>query len=199
MNASPSTRYSLLLRIKDPQDHAAWVEFVEIYEPLVYRIARQKGLQDADARNMCQEVFQAVAKSARHWTQDAHPGSFRGWLFRVARNSIVDLFRQQRRQARGTGDTDVQRQLENLAANEDECKHSTESEYRRHLLDVAARSVESEFSASTWQAFWLTAVESREVAQVAQELGMSPGAVYIARSRVMARLCRRVKQIEGEE
>src|SRR5688572_20424893 len=103
MNASPSTRYSLLLRIKDPQNHAAWVEFIEIYEPLVYRVARRKGLQDADARNLCQEVFQAVAKSVRNWTAHERPSSFRGWLFRVARNVIVDAFRQQRRQGRGTG------------------------------------------------------------------------------------------------
>jgi len=199
MNASPSTRYSLLLRIKDAQNHAAWVEFTEIYEPLVYRLARSKGLQDADACNLCQEAFQAVAKSARDWTPEAHPGSFRGWLFRVARNLIVDCFRQQRRQTRGTGNSDIQRLLENLPTSRDEHGNTIEIEYRRHLLHVAARSVETEFSESTWQAFWRSAVLSREVAEVATELGMSPGAVYIARSRVVARLCRRVKEIEGEE
>jgi RNA polymerase sigma factor (sigma-70 family) len=199
MNASPSTRYSLLLRIKDPQNHAAWVEFVEIYEPLVYRLARRQGLQDADAQNLCQEVFQTVAKSARQWTREEHPVSFRGWLFRVARNLVIDTFRQQRRQARGTGDSAVQRMLESLPTDAEEYERSVEIEYRRHLLNVAARSVQTEFSESTWQAFWRSTVAFREIAEVATELGMSPGAVYIARSRVVARLNRRVKEIEGEE
>jgi RNA polymerase sigma-70 factor (ECF subfamily) len=199
MNASPSTRYSLLLRIADPQNHAAWQQFVEIYEPLVYRLARRQGLQDADAHNLCQEVFQAVAKSARQWTRDTCPGSFRGWLFRVARNLVVDTFRAQRREVRGTGNSGVQQLLENVPGDAGEQGHSVETEYRRHLLSVAARLVQGEFSESTWLAFWRTAVESREVADVAAELGMSTGAVYIARSRVVARLNRRVKQIEGEE
>jgi RNA polymerase sigma-70 factor (ECF subfamily) len=199
MNASPSTRYSLLLRIADPQNHAAWLEFVAIYEPLVYRLARRRGLQDADAKNLCQEVFQVVAKSARRWTPDASRGSFRGWLFRVARNLIIDSFRQQKRQAAGTGNSDVQRLLEDIPAVAGEEERLIEIEYRRHLFYAAARSVETEFSASTWQAFWRTAVQSRGVAEVATELGLSSGAVYIARSRVVARLCRRVKEIEGEE
>jgi RNA polymerase sigma-70 factor (ECF subfamily) len=199
MNASPSTRYSLLLGIQNPQNHAAWVEFVDIYEPLVYRLARRRGLQDADARNLCQEVFQVVAKSARRWTPDAGRGSFRGWLFRVARNLMIDSFRHERRETRGTGGSDVQRRLEDVPHAQDEQARFIEAEYRRHLFYAAARSIESEFTAPTWQAFWQTSVESRPVAEVALELGISPGAVYIARSRVVARLSRRVKEIEGEE
>jgi len=198
MSASPSTRYSLLLRIKDPHNHTAWVEFLEIYEPLVYRVARRKGLQDADARNLCQEVFQAVAKSARQWTPEARPSSFRGWLFRVARNVIVDGFRQQQRHLRGTGSSDVQRLLENMPAEADIGASEIESEYRRNVLRVAARAIQGEFTTSTWQAFWQTAVNSRGIAEVATELGISTGAVYIARSRIVARLNERVKEIEGE-
>lgn len=76
MSASPTTRYSLLLRIADPQNHAAWLEFVAIYEPLVYRLARRRGLQDADARDLCQEVFRAVAGAAHRWEPDPHAGRF---------------------------------------------------------------------------------------------------------------------------
>jgi RNA polymerase sigma-70 factor (ECF subfamily) len=199
MNVSPSTRYSLLVSIQDPQNHAAWVEFVEIYEPFVYRLARKRGLQDADARNLCQEVFQVVAKSARKWTPDASRGSFRGWLFRVARNLMIDSFRKQRRQAAGTGNSDVQRLLEDVPNTGDDHQRQIETEYRRHLFYAAARSIEAEFAPTTWQAFWRTAVQEQGVAEVAIELGMSPGAVYISKSRVVARLCRRVKEIEGEE
>jgi RNA polymerase sigma-70 factor (ECF subfamily) len=199
MNVSPSTRYSLLVCIQDPQNHAAWVEFVEIYEPFLYRLARRRGLQDADARNLCQEVFGVVAKSARKWTPDASRGSFRGWLFRVARNLMIDSFRKQRRQVAGTGNSDVQRLLEDVPTFTDEQEHLIETEYRRHLFDAAARSIEKEFAPSTWQAFWRTAVQSQGTGEVAIDLGMSLGAVYIAKSRVVARLCRRIKEIEGED
>jgi RNA polymerase sigma factor (sigma-70 family) len=198
MNTSPSTRYSLLLRIKDTQDHAAWVEFVEIYKPMVYRLARHKGLQDADAHNLCQEVFQAVAQAASHWTPDDRWRSFRNWLFRVARNLIIDFYRQERRHVKGTGNFEVQQLLENLPGWAEDWSHSLEADQRRRLVDVAGRSIKDEFSNSTWQAFWRTAVQSRAVSEVAAELGISPGAVYIARSRVVARLRQRVREIEGE-
>src|SRR5262245_19033840 len=186
MNASPSTRYSLLLRIKDPQNHAAWVEFLEIYEPLVYRVARREGLQDADARNLCQEVFQAVAKSARQWTPEARPSSFRGWLFRVARNVIVDGFRQQQRHPRGTGSSDVQRLLENMPAEADICASEIESEYRRNVLRVAARAIQGGFTTSTWQAFWQTAVHSRGIAEVETVIGFRHGDIYHAGDWIVA-------------
>jgi RNA polymerase sigma factor (sigma-70 family) len=199
MGMSPSTRYSLLLRIRDPQNHTAWVEFVAIYEPVVYQLARRKGLQDADARDLCQEVFRAVAGAVRRWTPDPCRGSFRGWLFRIARNLLLNRLRHQRRAGCTVGDSDVQRLLQTQPNGADELSVAIETEYRRRLFQLAARSIEAEFSHSTWQAFWQTGVESREVAVVAAELGISAGAVYIARSRVLARLRRRVQEIAGED
>ena len=195
----PPTRYSLLLRIQDPRDQAAWAEFVAIYEPLVYRLARQKGLQDADARDLCQDVFRAVAKAARRWVPDPARGSFRGWLFRIARNLVLNFLRQQRRHPRAAGDTDVARLIEAQFAAIDEPSREAEEQYRRELFQIAARAIEPEFTRSTWLAFWRTAVEAGEIAAVAKELGLTPGAVYIARSRVLARLRRRVEEIEGRD
>jgi RNA polymerase sigma factor (sigma-70 family) len=199
MDASPTTRHSLLLRIADPQNHAAWQEFVAIYEPLVYRLARRKGLQDSDARDLCQDVFRAVARAAQRWTPEPQFGSFRGWLFRVSRNLLINVLRQQSRQTRGTGDSDVLKLLENQPSEPDEGALAIERAYREQLFQLAAQSIENEFTHSTWQAFWRTAVQSRDVAAVAAELGLTAGAVYIARSRVLARLRRRVQEIAGEE
>jgi len=199
MDAAQTTRYSLLLRIADPQNHAAWVEFLGIYEPLVYRLARRKGLQDADARDLCQEVFRAVAGAARQWTPDPARGSFRGWLYRIARNRLVNSLRYQQRHGRAAGGSDIQRLLEIQPDAPEGDTREIDTEYRRRLFQLAARSIERDFSRSTWQAFWQTAVLAREVAAVAAELGMSTGAVYIARSRVLARLRSRVQELAGEE
>jgi RNA polymerase sigma-70 factor (ECF subfamily) len=100
MDESPETRRSLIVRLGDPEDARAWREFVALYEPLVLRLARRKGLRDADARDVCQEVFRVVAGAVHRW--DPGLGSFRGWLSTIARNLLVN-FLSRRREPRGTG------------------------------------------------------------------------------------------------
>src|SRR5262249_20156328 len=89
MGDSPSTRPSLLLRIRETGDHEAWSQFVALYGPLVYRYARNRGLQDSDAADLTQVVFQAVAKQIQRLDYDAQRGTFRGWLFGVTRMHLV--------------------------------------------------------------------------------------------------------------
>ena len=94
MTDSPETRDSLLLRICDSQDRDAWFEFVSIYRPLIYRVGRRHGLQDADAQNLTQEVLQKVQRQAERWEAGQIRGSFRRWLATVARNAAIDAIRR---------------------------------------------------------------------------------------------------------
>jgi RNA polymerase sigma-70 factor (ECF subfamily) len=91
------TRDSLLLRLRDDTDHDAWCDFVDVYRPLIYRIARQQGLQDADAQHVAQRVLVIIANKIPEWELEQQPGSFRRWLRRVALNAVIDWFRMQRR------------------------------------------------------------------------------------------------------
>lgn len=193
-----STRYSLLLRIADAGDHAAWSEFLAVYEPLVYSLGRRRGLQDADARDLCQEVFRSVATAARRFDPSPEKGSFRAWLFTIARNLLSNLARRERAMPRASGGSDFLRLLDAQPAADEHSQH-IERDYQRRVLQFAAESIEPEFEPRSWQAFWRTAVESQLVAHVARDLAMSPGAVYIARCRVLARLKSRVAEIEGEQ
>ena len=61
-------------------------------------------------------------------------------------------------------------------------------EYKRQTFRWAAERIRGQFEDKTWRAFWLSSVEGEPIKQTAQALGLSTGAVYVARSRVMARL-----------
>jgi RNA polymerase sigma factor (sigma-70 family) len=196
MDESPATRRSLIVKLRDSTNAAAWSEFVTLYEPLVYRLARAKGLQDADAQDLCQEVFRAVAQAVDRW--DPERGSFRGWLSRIARNLLINFLNRRQNQLRGSGSTSVQELLDAHPVADPSASALFEAEYRRRVFQCAADDVRGEFAPSTWQAFWQTAVEAHAPNAVAAELGISVGAVYIARSRVLARLRRRIEQLGDE-
>ena len=198
MEEIPKTRPSLLVRIRDPQDDRAWAEFVDLYEPVVYRLARQRGFQDADARELTQDVLVAVASAIERWEPDPARGKFRTWLFRIARNLSINLLASRRRHPQGTGGTDFQALLEEQEAPAGEESELFDQEYRRELFGRAVAPVRGQFREATWQAFWLTSVQGREIRDAAEELGMSVGAVYIARSRVMARLREKIEQLDGK-
>lgn len=196
MEESLDTRHSLIIRLSDSTDEAAWREFVELYEPLVYRLARGKGLQDTDAHDVCQEVLMAVARAAKRWDGNPDRGSFRGWLARVTRNLVINFLT--RREEPGTGRTSVVELLEAQPKSDPSVSNLFDVEFRRRAFHWAAEKIKKDFTTETWQAFWQTAVGGERPNQVAQAMGMSVGAVYIARSRVLARLRKQVELIGDE-
>jgi RNA polymerase sigma-70 factor (ECF subfamily) len=193
--SEPTTRASLLLRLRDPLDEWAWGEFVEIYGPLVQRLAQRRGLQDADAADLMQEVFRTVAGAIGRYDPDPARGSFRGWLSTIARNLIVNLLDAQRRHPRGTGDSDMHRLLQEQPAPDSQQSALFDAEYRLRVLDWAAGRVRDEFPEATWQAFWKTGVEGRPAQEAARVLGLSVGTVYQYKSRVVARIRREIERV----
>jgi RNA polymerase sigma factor (sigma-70 family) len=193
----PTTRASLLLRLGDAQDHEAWVEFVTLYEPVVYRLLRQHGLQDTDARDVMQELFLAVSRSIEHWDPDRERGTFRSWLRRVARNLVINWLKsRQRRDV--TGGSDLHELLDSLPAAGEPETVEFDHELRRALFHRAGQQVQSEVQPATWQAFWETSVGGLSPAEAAAKLGLSVGAVRVAKCRVLARLKTAVAELENE-
>lgn len=186
MTESPKTRQSLIVRLKDRHDQEAWGEFLEIYRPLVYRLAISKGLQHADAEDVVQQVFASVAGALDRWEPDAARARFRTWLTTIARNAILNAITR-RTADRASGETS-ERELLSQQPNDDPASQLLLLEARREIFQWAARRVREEFEPATWEAFWLTAVEGREVDEVAPLVGKKAGAIYAARSRVMRRL-----------
>ena len=195
ISLAQTTRISLILRIGDPSDDDAWLQFVDIYGPLLYRFGRRKGLQDADAADLTQDVMREVAGAIGRFDYDPAVGRFRNWLFVIARRQLSQRIRRFERNA--TGGDDTQR-LETLREVPDQSSDEDvwETEYRRHLFQWAAEQIKSEFAASTWQAFWKAAVEGMKPIDVARDLGISIGSVYVAKNRVLSRLRKKVSLID---
>lgn len=194
----PETRPSLILRLRDNCDAEAWQEFTAIYQPLVYRLARMKGLQDADAQELVQDVMVAVSGAVENWVPDADRGRFRHWLFRIARNLLVNYLTRRRFRPLGTGDSRIAAMLEQQCDRSSEESTVFDIEFRREVFRWAAEQVRGQVTEKTWNAFWRSTVDDRPVSAVARDLEMTVGSVYIARSRVMARLRETVQRFNGE-
>lgn len=193
----PETRESLIARLPDHADSAAWEEFVQLYEPLIYGIGRRHGLQPSDATDLVQDVLIAVASCIDRFEPDAGRGRFRSWLFRVAKNQTLLRLRRLRH------DVNATEQLEAIDENGRLIESGTgdkefEMAFRRRAFRWAARRVRETVKGSTWEAFARTAIECQSPQDAAEELGMDIGAVYLARSRVMKRLRNAVENVSGE-
>jgi RNA polymerase sigma-70 factor (ECF subfamily) len=186
MPDAPLTRPSLLLRIRDTGDAEAWREFVRLYTPLVFGHCARHGLQEADAADVAQEVMRVAAQAMPEFQYDAQRGKFRGWLLQTTRHKLHKFYARNHRVPQSTSETTIERFLDREATVDEQTRW--EEDYRQRLFDWAAERVQKEFQSATWNAFWLTAVECISVKEVAARLGISIGAVYIARSRVIARL-----------
>ncbi len=197
MSQIPVTEPTLLIQIRDPDDALAWERFVKLYTPLVFGFCRQRGLQDADASDLSQEVMKTVAQSIHRFDYDQRRGTFRSWLLRVTRNKLLKFFSKLQRLPKATGRTSIQERLEATPSPEETGEWN--AAYQRRLFNWAAQEVENEFAPTTWQAFWKTAVENQRSPAVAEELQISLGAVYIAKSRVLARIRKQIATVAGDD
>jgi RNA polymerase sigma-70 factor, ECF subfamily len=182
-----ATSPSLLGRVL-ANEPAAWNRLVALYAPLVWHWCHSSGLQEQDQADVFQEVFQAVAGHLDQFHKLAQ-GTFRGWLRTITRNKVADLFRRRNREPVGIGGSDAQNRLNQLAGPTlfDE-NSQAEQAAEQGLIHRALELIRPEFTERTWQAFWRTTVDEQAAVDVAQDLGMSPGAVRVAKCRVLQRL-----------
>ena len=198
MNANPqATRASLLMRLRSPQDGDAWEQFVAIYTPLIYWFCCRRGLQEADAADVSQEVMRAVVRAMENFEYDPERGKFRNWLLTVVRSKIYNWLGSRERQPEPTGQTSVRSLLDQQPAPAE--ASDWDVEYYRSIFRWAAERVRPTVQETTWQAFWWTTVEQQHGDAVAKSLGISIGAVYVAKSRVLARLRQEFDAVDGDD
>jgi RNA polymerase sigma-70 factor, ECF subfamily len=185
----PSSISTTLLDRVRAADPVAWGRLIALYTPTVYGWCRRAGLQEADAEDVGQEVFRAVHRAINRFRREKPGDSFRGWLRVVTRNQIRDFARRKRGEPVPVGGSDAQRFLHQLPSDEQvEAATAPTPEESGGLWRRALELVRAEFSERDWQAFWRVAVEGQAAGDVAADLHTTPNVVYLAKSRIRARL-----------
>lgn len=194
----PETRISLILRLGEDGDVQAWQEFADIYIPAIHGLALRKGLQPADAEDVTQEVLFGVARAIERFEPDRSRAKFRTWLSRIARNMIADFCEHRAKRPLQQAITDSWLQAACSEASHELSDHDQQfdAEYRKAIFHVAAKKIRGRVTPATWGSFEQTQVLGRAAATVAQELGLTIGALYVARCRVLKMLRTEVEELQ---
>lgn len=170
-----------------------WSRLVSTFGPVVFRWCRASGVSENDAPDVVQEVFVTVARRIADFERRRDEGSFRAWIATITRSRVRDLFRRQAKADNAVGGTDAWNRLQ----QEPELLESSIDPQQAHdlILPHVMQSVQGEFEAQTWQAFWMTVVDGRLAQDVAEDLGINVASVYQAKSRVLKKLRQRMAEI----
>jgi RNA polymerase sigma-70 factor (ECF subfamily) len=181
------TSLTLLARSR-ANEPGAWDRLVRLYAPLVRNWCLAAGVQDADADDVVQEVFQAALHGLAGFRRDRPGDTFRGWLRGITRHLLVQQFRRAQRQPRGSGGSAAFERIQEVPAPAAELAEDDSPAEMQGLYRRALEQVRGEFEERTWQMFWMATVEERTPAAVAELMGVSAAAVRKAKSRVLHRL-----------
>lgn len=195
MTTAP-TRPTLLSRVRDPSDEAAWREFDEQYGDLILRYARRRGLQVASAEDVRQLVLLGLSRSLRGFRYDPGRGRFRDYLGRVIRNAVNKYV--------SCPTAGIDRLLKDgfdrpADPPNDGSDETWECEWMEHHFRRAMRKAERAFEPKCLDVFrHLLAGEPTE--QVAASFGMTSAAVHKVKQRVRDHLRARIdEQVREEE
>jgi RNA polymerase sigma-70 factor, ECF subfamily len=190
--SQPTTRASLIVKLKGERNELAWTEFVSAYEPFLMTLVARHGVPARHVPDVTQQVFIAISYSLAGWNDDGDRASFRRWVNRVARNIVIKFMSRERRQVAGQGGTQL---LELLNEVPESPSDDSVERYDFELIIWAAEQVKSEFRETSWRVFWETMIEGRSIFDVANELNVSKGSIYMSRSRIMARIRAKVSEV----
>jgi RNA polymerase sigma-70 factor (ECF subfamily) len=195
MTEFPDTQSLLLANIQSFENREAWEEFVQVYRPVIYRMARRRGMQDADAQDLAQDVLIRISKSIEGWERQ-HGIRFRHWLRKVASNAIVTAVT--RSKPRDIVQGSAAEPFLDSALEESAATDELHAECLRERYLRAANMVKLDVSPDTWSAFERTVIQGESCEVAAEFLGKSIGTIYAARSRILKRLQAEVRRLEGD-
>lgn len=196
-SSSGSISTTLLEQVR-AQRPEAWQRLVDLYSPLIYRWCRGAGVPEHDAADLLQEVFSAVLRHLPTFRRSRPGDSFTAWLAAITRNEIRGYYRRRRSRSEAHGGTTAQMAMAAVPEEPEPLEDSVlaDATSRTLLQRRVLEMIRVEFRDRTWQTFLKTAVEGQSAAHVAEDLGMSVAAVYMAKSRVLRRLREAIAELE---
>ena len=187
-----TTRASLLQRVRDPRDQESWREFFHIYEPLLYRYARVRGLDRDSSEDLAQQCLALLTEKMPSFEYAREKGGFKHWLRRIANNKVNDSFKKRRPAVAQSADF---RRPQEREISPDEL---WERQWKKRHLQYCLTQIQSEVAAGTYKAFEYHVLCSWPVERVAETLSITVDQVYTAKSRITKRLRSKMRDLLGE-
>jgi RNA polymerase sigma-70 factor (ECF subfamily) len=198
MPEMPDTRETLLARLEDQTDRDAWDQFSALYAPVIYRLARGRGMQDADAQDLTQHVLITVARAIPRWQSNGEGTRFRRWLRRVTKNATINALTRKPRDIAAGGSSRINL-LREHPEPDSEASEAIDWESRREVYRLASLKLRREIQPETWEIFVRTVVDGESVQAVSIATGKSVGSIYVAKCRVLNRLRELVRELEDDK
>jgi RNA polymerase sigma-70 factor (ECF subfamily) len=184
------TSATLLERLHDRSDSAAWRRLVDVYAPLINSWLRRQGISPEDADDLTQDVLAVVVREVPRFRHNGRIGAFRTWLRTITVNCLRKSLRSPHARVRATGTPDIAATLDQLQDPASELSVRWDRDHDQHVLARLLELIEPEFRPATWKAFRRHVLDEAPAESVAAELGLTVNAVSIAKSRVLSRLRR---------
>ncbi len=190
-----TTSPSLLLRIRDNEDHESWEQFAKIYSVIIRDYCFQRRLSDSDTDDVLQEVMRKVTSAIKSFDYDPSKGRFRAWLGTVAANTIKSHIAGELRKQNTVA---VEADARTLFEQYEDPDSAWVDIYMERIFNAACEQVKSQFSVTTWSCFEGIWIDNKSSSQVASELGIAVHSVYVNKSRVLKRLEAEVRNLAGD-
>jgi len=181
------TRQSLLLRAQTGEENA-WKDLTDLYRPLIIGWLNRQGVPARDLEDLSQDILLTVVKHLPTFQHSGRRGAFRSWLRTIVCSRTTDYWRAIDASTQASGGSGATAALQQLADPDSSLNRQWDEEHDRYVLDCLLDLVQEEFEPVTLRAFRRLALDGVSGAEAAQELGLSVATVYVAKSRVLARI-----------
>jgi RNA polymerase sigma-70 factor (ECF subfamily) len=181
------TRQSLLIRAQAGETDA-WKDLLDLYRPLILSWLNRQGVPACDLDDLTQEVLLCVVKYLPRYEHSGNRGAFRSWLRTIVCRRTADYWREIDADTQAQGGSGATAALQEIADPDSALNRQWDEDHDRYVLDCLLDMMEEEFEPITLRAFRRLALDGVSGAEAAQELGLSVAAVYMAKSRVLARI-----------
>jgi RNA polymerase sigma factor (sigma-70 family) len=171
-------------------------DVVKREQPRLRNFIRRRVPDPRDAEDIVQDVFYELVEANRLLMPIEH---VTGWLFRVARNRITDLFRKKKPErfsdSAGPDDDDERLRWEELLPSPDA---GPEALYARNVLLDELQLAVDELPEEQREVFVAHELEGRSFKQMAAETGVSVNTLLSRKRYAVLHLRKRLQSIYGE-